>query len=152
HPPIRLVPGGTWPRRAFYHQWQAYVVERRRADYLAYRSTCPQRTQGALTTSMNVHVRPASTSVRSGGQGQRQCHPVAPRPAVRALEATVAERLGDLGFAVVEDARGEERAAGPQVRDQAVGEGDQQARDQVREHEVERSVAGRGAALADRDD
>ena len=57
-------------------------------------------------------VAQGASTARSGGAGQLQRDPVAFGPAVRELEASGGESLRDLGLAVVEDARREERAAG----------------------------------------
>ena len=66
----------------------------------------------------------------------------------RMLEAARREGADDVGLAVLEDARGEQRAAGPQVADQAVDEGDEQRRDEVGEDDVERPLAARGTPRA----
>ena len=88
----------------------------------------------------------AALAVRPGG-GPR-ARPSRPRSSGSRSPGRGPEGGRDVGLAVLEDPRREQRAAGAQVCDEPVGERDQHRRDQVAEDEVERALAAGRAALA----
>src|SRR5205814_196219 len=72
--------------------------------------------------------------------------PILRSPAIEDLETNRPERLSDLGFAVTEDARGNEPALRRDLGRELRGEPDEQRRDEVRQHDLEDRLARRETA------